>query len=293
MLLVTLVVSVCLAVTYVRRSRTKALEVPVDEDQFKRDNVVDYNVEGGGEEDINDEVFFRDILQSFEDGYTSIKRVKREIPDSGNCVITPKAGTSCDRAKLPHDAYCACSEPLKVEMKCSCCVDDASPNATSCAQVHFQKQDTPGIRRRDPEGREGGEDQVNKDKDVHSCGLDETVCRERKSPEGHDSRNMVGNQSRRKHNSATCHSKPRAAATQSVPDTPSPLDFLPTDAMQFFSLEGYGSPTISLSTLGNSDIDEEGGEFPWQRSVEMKDKFEKLAKIYGSRTEPLERLSWN
>lgn len=32
-----------------------------------------------------------------------------------------------------------------------------------------------------------------------------------------------------------------------------------------------------------TDTDEEGEVFPWQRSVEIEDKSEKLAKSYGSR----------
>lgn len=237
-LLLTLLLSVCVVLICTRCSRTGDLEVPGDEDHFKRDNLATYCIEGGYEEELEDE----DAQEVFR-YFTAFL---------GRTCSDEESGTQDSRQWGPRDhVHCACAyaEPVKVGMS-SCFFDDASIKAITRAQVHVQKQDPPGILQRDPKRREGGEGgEVKKAKHVRFCDLDETVCRERTFPEGHDSYNTAGN--RRMDESATCHGNPRAAATDSVFDTPPPLDLLPADAIQSFSLEGYGSPAISLGTLGN------------------------------------------
>lgn len=42
------------------------MDILVDEDYFKCDNVVSYCIEGGGEEDFEEEGYVRDILRFFE-----------------------------------------------------------------------------------------------------------------------------------------------------------------------------------------------------------------------------------
>ena len=65
--MVTLVLSVCILIVYLCRSRPKKMrDVVVVEDHFKRDNVTSYHIEGGGEEDLEEEGHVRDILRSFE-----------------------------------------------------------------------------------------------------------------------------------------------------------------------------------------------------------------------------------
>lgn len=56
--------------------------------------------------------------------------------------------------------------------------------------------------------------------------------------------------------------------------------FLPEDAMQRFYYEGSGSPTISLSTLGDNEVDSETDD-SYEDMNNMGEKFKKLARIYG------------
>lgn len=65
LLVVMLTISVCIIFMYIRRSRKYSYNVTVEE-VFKRDNVADYHIDGGVEEDVDDR--FRDYIRSFEDG---------------------------------------------------------------------------------------------------------------------------------------------------------------------------------------------------------------------------------
>lgn len=56
--------------------------------------------------------------------------------------------------------------------------------------------------------------------------------------------------------------------------------FLPDDAMQRFYFEGSGSPTISLSTLGDNSTESETDE-TYEYMNHMGEKFNKLARMYG------------
>ena len=49
--------------------------------------------------------------------------------------------------------------------------------------------------------------------------------------------------------------------------------------MQRFYYEGSGSPTISLSTLGDTEVDSESDD-NYEFMNDMGEKFKKLAKIY-------------
>lgn len=50
--------------------------------------------------------------------------------------------------------------------------------------------------------------------------------------------------------------------------------------MQRFCYEGAGSPTISLSTLGDTEGESEAGD-NFECVNQMGEKFKKLARIYG------------
>jgi hypothetical protein len=65
LLLVTLIISVCTIIMYIRRSRKYSYNVTVEE-VFKRDNVADYHIDGGVEEDVDER--FQDYIRSFDDG---------------------------------------------------------------------------------------------------------------------------------------------------------------------------------------------------------------------------------
>ncbi|XP_048576726.1 protocadherin-like protein isoform X2 [Nematostella vectensis] len=67
-LLVFLVVAICIVIVYIRRSKKDSYEVNMDEEDFKRDNIIDYRIDGGGEEDIDEHIArFRDYLHSLDD----------------------------------------------------------------------------------------------------------------------------------------------------------------------------------------------------------------------------------
>ena len=79
-------------------------------------------------------------------------------------------------------------------------------------------------------------------------------------------------------NSLPLRKPPRSYYPRGVP--PPPGNFLPEDAMQRFYYEGSGSPTISLSALGDTEGDSETDDC-YEHVNDMGDKFKKRARIYG------------
>ena len=252
----TLVLSVCLTIIHIKYSRGKAPETPED-DNFRRDNVVDYR-EGGGEEDIDDDgSLFRDMFEVFGEAHTPEKKAARR---EGRMTSEQPCKTSHDQ-ETPCAAHCACAEPLHTELLCSC-GNETSPRSTEPASA--VAEDIFSSHRESPEGREDGQ-----------LGRSPEVLRRPAK-------------FRRRQNPGSCECQ----GNPSTPDMPSPVHFLPVDAIKLFSTEGRGS-VVSLSTLGHSETDTEIEQFPWQReSLEVKDRFDRLARIYEGVDSP-ETLSWD
>lgn len=98
MLVVTLILSVLVLIVYLRRSHPKKEVVSVGEEPFKRDNVANYRIEGGGEEDIEEQDHLRDILRSFETGdFSPCKRSGSRNDVSGPYVVVAPLKKEIDK----------------------------------------------------------------------------------------------------------------------------------------------------------------------------------------------------
>lgn len=123
MLVVTLILSVCILMVYLRRSRSKRLDVPVNEDQFKRDNVVNYRIEGGGEEDLEEEGHLRDILKSFETNDFTPCQERFKLSGSNSdvsgpyVVMAPIKKEADKRQSNGIPGYKPVQKPVKPEMQ--------------------------------------------------------------------------------------------------------------------------------------------------------------------------------
>lgn len=366
MLVVTLILSVCILIVYLRRSRPKKLDVLVDENQFKRDNVVDYRIEGGGEEDVEEEGHLRDILRSFETNdftpcqsrfklsgsnsdvsgpYVVIAPIKREADKQQGSGIpgSKTVQTSLDPETQEADSSCS-HESCEQEPPDSC----SSPSAVSTPERRRRVRSSSkgGVgERQTPEGGEGGVEASPTRKLTEVFGLnEEQLERMRSPPEGFSSPEKFSSLRKRERgngaslqrpdkteeghkipqqngehccdppqagslpkdsfaienplarpnsdlynipkgeglppvqrNSLPPRKPPRSYYPRGVP--PPPGTFLPEDAMQKFYYEGSGSPTISLSTLGDTEGDSEADD-NYDYMNNMGAKFNKLAKIY-------------
>lgn len=365
MLVVTLILSVLVLILYLRRSHPKKEEIRVGEEPFKRDNVANYRIEGGGEEDIEEQDHLRDILRSFETAdfsscklsgssndvsgpYVVVAPLKREtdqrqsdgIPGVSKPVQKPvepvakghKAGCSLWRDGSNEDLPDSCSYPSAVstpERRRRIC-----PSSKGYGEIKD---------RQTPEGGESGAEGSPTRKLTEVFGLSaEEQAGWRSPPEGFSSPTEEGFSSlgkRERGNGASltrpaktgeenrtaeekCESvcEPQAPVSfaaenpMSRPNSelrsaskgdglapvqryslpprkpprsyfprgapPAPGTFLPEDVMQKFCYEGSGSPTISLSTLGDTEGESEADD-NYEYVNDMGDKFKKLAKIYG------------
>lgn len=104
------------------------MDVVVDEDHFKRDNVASYRIEGGGEEDLEEEAQVRDILRSFETNDFSPCEGKFKLSGSssdvnGPCVVlTPIKKETGARQRNGIPSAKAVQKPVKPdkqEAQCS------------------------------------------------------------------------------------------------------------------------------------------------------------------------------
>ena len=350
---------------YLRRSRpAKRLDVPVNEDQFKRDNVVNYRIEGGGEEDLEEEGHLRDILKSFEtndftpcQGRFKLSGSNSDV--SGPYVVMAPIKKEADKRQsngIPGSK--PVQKPVKPEMQeadfsyARKGPDQEPPDSCSLPSTVSTPERRRRVRpsevgeRQTPEGGEGGLESSPTRKLTEVFGLTEveqegmrsppegfsspekfsslrkrergngaSLQRPYKNEEDHKSPQQNGGQCFEppevelpskdsfamenplaRPNSDLCsvskgdglppvqrHSLPpkkpsRSGYPRGVP--PPPGVFLPEDAMQKFYFEGSGSPTISLSTLGDVEVDSEADE-NYEYMNEMGEKFKKLARIYG------------
>lgn len=363
----TLILSICILIVYLRRSRPKKLEVPVDEDQFKRDNVANYRIEGGGEEDLEEQDHLRDILKSFETGDFSPCQSRFKLSGSNSdvsgpyVVMTPIKKEADKRQSNGAPGSKPVQKPVKPdvqETECSFSREESNqelPDSCSSPSVvstpERRRRVRPSSReevgeRQTPEGGECGSklDASPTRKLTEVFGLTEEEQEGRRSPpEGFSSPEKFSSLCKRERgngaslqrpekpedenkipkqngaqgcefsedtpnesfamenplsrpNSELCSASkedgltplqrhslpprkpPRSYLPRGVP--PQPGNFLPEDAMQKFFYEGSGSPTISLSTLGDTEGDSEADD-NYEYLNDMGEKFKKLAKIYG------------
>lgn len=336
------------------------MEVAVDEDQFKRDNVANYRIEGGGEEDLEEEGHVRDILRSFETNDFSPCQSRFKLSGSSSdvngpyVVMTPIKkeadkrqsngipGAKPDQRQVKpdkHEAQCSFSHDESDHEPPDSC---SSPSAVSTPERRRRVR-TPSKgeveERHSPEGGEGGVDASPTRKLTEVFGLtDEEQEGMRSPPEGFSSPERYESLSKRErgngaslqrpsktdeesrkpqqngespfpHHESFAMENPLSRPNSDLPSTaledgfvpiqrnslpprkpprsyfpkgapPPPGNFLPEDAMQRFYYEGSGSPTISLSTLGDTEGDSEADD-NYEYVNDMGDKFKKLARIYG------------
>ena len=336
----------------------------MDEDQFKRDNVANYRIEGGGEEDLEEEGHLRDILRSFETGdFTPCQSSKFKLSGSNSdvsgpyVVMTPikkeaekrqsNGVPSSKPVKKPVQPDPQETEMSDQELPDSCSLPSAVSTPERRRRVRPSSKGEVG-ERQTPEGGEGGSDASPTRKLTEVFGLNEQEQEGRRSPpEGFSSPEKFSSLCKRERgngaslqrpdktedeskipqqngvqgcesgeedfpdppedlfalenplsrpNSELCSASkedgfppvqrhslpprkpPRSSFPKGVP--PPPGTFLPEDAMQRFYYEGSGSPTISLSTLGDNEGDSEADD-NYEYMNDMGDKFKKLARIYG------------
>ena len=336
------------------------MDVMVDEDHFKRDNVASYRIEGGGEEDLEEEGHVRDILRSFETNDFSPCQNKFNLSGSKSdvngpyFVLTPIKTETDSRQRNGIPAAKPVSKPVqpdKQEVQCSFSHDGSdqeppdsysSPSAVSTPErrrrVRTSSKGEVG-ERHSPEGGEGALEPSPTRKLTEVFGLtDEEQEGMRSPPEGFSSPEKYESLSKRGRGNGASLQRPdkteegsgkplqnsefpfssngsfamenplcrpnsdlpSAAVEDGFPPIqrnslpprkplrsyfprgvpPPPGNFLPEDAMQRFYYEGSGSPTISLSTLGDTEGDSETDDC-YEYVNDMGDKFKKLARIYG------------
>lgn len=336
------------------------MDVVVDEDHFKRDNVASYRIEGGGEEDLEEEGHVRDILRSFETNDFSPCQSKFKLSGSNSdvngpyVVLTPikKETDARQRNGIPGTKPVQKPvQPDKQEAQCSFSHDGSdqeppdsysSPSAVSTPErrrrVRTSSKGEVG-ERHSPEGGEGAVESSPTRKLTEVFGLtDEEREGMRSPPEGFSSPEKYETLSKRERGNGASLQRPDKPEEESTkplqngefPFSPSgsfamenPLsrpnsdlpsaavedgfppvqrnslpprkpprsfyprgvpppsgNFVPEDAMQRFYYEGSGSPTISLSTLGDTEGDSEADDC-YEYVNDMGDKFKKLARIYG------------
>ncbi|XP_022787640.1 protocadherin Fat 4-like [Stylophora pistillata] len=361
-LVVTLILSACITFVYLRRSRPKKHDVFDEEDQFKRDNVANYRIEGGGEMDLEEEDQVRDILRSFETNdfspclnktfkisgsngdvsgpYVVLTALKRDV-DGRQPSGVPGSNPLQRPVKLDKQAVqrSYSQEGSDQEPPDS----SSSPSAVSTPERRRRvRTSSKGEERHSPEGGEEGVEGSPTRKLTEVFGLsEEEQERMRSPPEGFSSPEKYQSLSKRErgngaslqrpnkmeeesrkppqcveelplsHNgvesfamenplsrpSSDLHSSaiedgfspvyrnsipprkpPRACFPRGMP--PPPGNFIPEDLMQRFCYEGAGSPTISLSTLGDTEGESEAGD-NFECVNQMGEKFKKLARIYG------------
>ena len=357
MLVTTVIIAVCILIVYLRRSRTKKFEVVVDEEQFKPDSVVNYSIEGGGEEDLEDEYHLSDILKSFETADSNPcqgpgdQRKSDDIRDSYVALFPSKNGVGKTRVK-PMGSQ---DKKDLLESKCSCSYDGSeverpdSSSSTPERRVCVASKVEVG-ERHSPDGGEGGGEGSPRRKLTQVFGLNKEEQEGRRSPpEGFSSPDKFESPGKRQRgNGASVEgtenvvthnenpggrdkaakgvsekgsrrktdefpfaparpfamenplSRPRSEIADSKIKSesllhprkkpprrrppsklpPPPMTFLPDDALQKFYYEGSGSPTISLSTLGDSDRDSEDDD-NYEYVNDLGNKFKKLARVYG------------
>ena len=364
-LLVTLILSACILIVYLRRSRHKKLEVVVDEDHFKRDNVANYRIEGGGEEDLEEEGQVRDILRTFEtNDFSPCQNKKFKLSGSSSdvngpyVVLTPIKKEVSERQRNGIPGSKAVQRPVKPDKQDAQCSfsqegsdqeppdSSSSPSAVSTPERRRRvRTSSKGeiVERHSPEGGEGGVEGSPTRKLTEVFGLSEEEQEGMRSPpEGFSLPEKYESLSKRERGNGASLQRPnktedefrkppqnieeqqpfsrhgagsfamenplsrpssdlpspaiedgfppvhrnslpprkpsRACYPRGMP--PPPGNFIPDDAMQRFYYEGSGSPTISLSTLGDTEGESEVDD-SYEYVNHMGDKFKKLARIYG------------
>ena len=360
-LVVTLVLSFVILIVYLRRSRPRKRHESEEEQHFQPDNVANYRIEGGGEEDLYQEGHLRDILKSFEtaDFTPCQERFKlsgNNSDVSGPCVVMApiKKEVNGIRGCKPVQKQVK-PETRETDGSFSPGGSDQEPPDTSSSPSAVS---TPERRRRvrsssrgelwerqTPEGLESGVDASPTRKLTEIFGLNEEEKEGMRSlPEGFSPPEKFSSLHKRERGNGASLQRPEKAQDCETPEQngkhghvlsgveypqensfsmenplsrpnsdvltksngeglpsiqrrslppkkpprtgyprglpPQAGTFLPEDAMQRFYYEGSGSPTISLSTLGDNEVDSETDD-NYEDMINMGEKFKKLARIYG------------
>ncbi|XP_068725251.1 protocadherin-like protein isoform X1 [Montipora capricornis] len=360
-LVVTLVLSVFILIVHLRRSRPRKRHESEEEQHFQPDNVANYRIEGGGEEDLYQEGHLRDILKSFEtaDFTPCQERFKlsgNNSDVSGPCVVMApiKKEVNGIRGCKPVQKQVD-PETRETDGSFSPGESDQEPPDSSSSPSAVS---TPERRRRvrsssrgelwerqTPEGLESGVDASPTRKLTEIFGLNEEEKEGMRSPpEGFSPPEKFSSLHKRERGNGASLQRPEKAQDCETPEQngkhghvlsgveytqensfsmenplsrpnsdvltksngegvpsiqrrslppkkpprtgyprglpPQAGTFLPEDVMQRFYYEGSGSPTISLSTLGDNEVDSETDD-NYEDMNNMGEKFKKLARIYG------------